>query len=336
MTKVGVIGIGFMGRTHLEVYRKRRDAKVVAVADLVRERREGRTAIAGNIAGAAKEGFDFRKVTKYAEPMDLVGDPEVELVDVCLPTPLHVEVALAALRRGKHVLVEKPLARTARDADRLARAAAKAKGLSMCAMCMRFWPGWTWLKESIDRKSYGRVLAAQFRRATNHPGGAFYSSGEQCGGAILDLHIHDTDFVQHCFGVPKAVSSRGYSSRTSAIDHVVTHYVYDDVPLVVAEGSWAMTAGFGFQMQYAVNFERATAVFDLAAAKPLTLHERGKKARAVAIPPGMGYDHEIAYFLDCIRTRRRPKTVTLADAATSVRIVEAEARSIATGRPVRV
>ena len=83
-----------------------------------------------------------------------------------------------------------------------------------------------------------------------------------CGGAILDLHIHDTDFVQHCFGKPKAVFSRGYSRPTNAIDHVLTHYLYDDVPLVTAEGGWAMTPGFGFQMQYTVNFERATAVFD--------------------------------------------------------------------------
>lgn len=104
------------------------------------------------------------------------------------------------------------------------------------------------------------MLGAQFRRVSNHPGGPFCSNGEACGGAILGLRIHDTDFVQYCFGEPRAVFSRGYAKDTSHIDHVVTQYLYDYIPLVVAEGGWSMQAGFGFSMQYTVNFEQATAV----------------------------------------------------------------------------
>jgi predicted dehydrogenase len=204
----------------------------------------------------------------------------------------------------------------------------------MCAMCMRFWPGWTWLKDRVTEKTFGRVLGAQFRRVTSHPGG-FYSDGAACGGAILDLHIHDTDFIQYCFGLPKAVFSRGYAKDTSHIDHVVTQYLYDDIPLVVAEGSWALQAGFGFSMQYTVNFEHATAVFDLAAESALTLIQAGEK-KPVDLPEGMGYDHEIRYFLDCIAKGEAPSVIDPVSAVTSVRIVEAEVESIRSGQSVRI
>ena len=156
-----------------------------------------------------------------------------------------------------------------------------------------------------------------------------------CGGAILDLHIHDTDFVQYLFGMPKSVFSTGYSKITSAIDHVVTRYEYENVPLVIAEGGWAMAKGYGFTMQYMVNFDRATAVFDIANAQPLTLIENGKAA-PVTLPGGMGYEHEINYFLDCITKGVKPSIVTPESAALSVRIVEAEVKSVKTGRPVKL
>lgn len=338
MINVGVIGLGMMGLTHLDVYSKRSDARVVAVADVDPDRRSGKAKLAGNIQGQAQGGFDYASAKQYAEGMDLIADPDVQLVDICLITPLHLRYALAALEAGKHVLVEKPLARTAAEAATLADAAERASGLSMCAMCMRFWPAWQWLKETIDAGTYGRVLAAQFRRVSSHPGGAFNSSGDASGGGVLDLHIHDTDFIQYCFGMPDAVSTAGYSSATSALDHVVTSYRYANGggPMVVAEGGWAMTAGFGFRMQYTVNFERATASFDIDAAQQLTLWEPGQPMRAVDVPGGMGYEHEIAYFLDCVRTGTKPRRITMRDAARSVAIIEAEVRSARGGRPERI
>ncbi len=335
MIKVGIAGVGSIGITHLDVYAKRKDARVVAVADPILERREGRTVTAGNIRGQAQGGMDFRTFRKYADAYDLIADPEVELVDICLPTPHHAPLAMAALKAGKHVLVEKPFARTAKEADALARVADQAASFLMCAMCMRFWPGWDWLKQAIERKTFGKVLAAHFRRVASHPGRPFFLDGKACGGALLDLHVHDADFVHYCFGKPNAVFSRGYSKLTGAVDHVMTHYLYDDIPLVTAEGGWAMAPGFGFHMQYTVNFEHATAVYDLNTPEPLRLVRQGK-SRPVKLRPGMGYAYEIAYFLQCIRQGRRPQTVTPADAAFSIALVEAEARSIRSGRPERL
>jgi len=322
-----------MGNTHLDVYSqlmREGVVKVVAVSDAFADRLSGKVKAAGNIEGQAQGGFELAKVKKYTEGKDLIDDPEIDLVDICLPTQMHLEYASYALSKGKHVLCEKPMARTSADAEKLAKAAAAAKGNFMIAMCMRFWPGWTWLKEAVDNKTYGKVLGATFRRVSSHPGGAFYKDGKLCGGAALDLHIHDTDFIQYVFGKPKSVSSLGYTKITGEFDHIVTRYEYDGIPFVVAEGGWCMSDGHGFKMLYTVNFENATATFDIGAASPLLLATGGKQ-EAVAIEPKMGYELEIRYFVDCIKKGVKPSVVTPESTSLSVKIVEAEIASAKAG-----
>jgi predicted dehydrogenase len=336
MIRVGVIGLGMMGLTHLDAYKRRKDVTIAAIADRDPKRLSGEVRAVGNVDGQAQEGVEALDCKKYADAEDIINDPEIDLVDICLPTPLHLRFGQMALESGKHTLLEKPLARTSADADALVAAAEKASGKAFVGMCMRFWPGWTWLKDAIDKGTYGKVHSATFRRVASHPGGPFYSNGELSGGALLDLHIHDTDFVHYCFGIPKAVSSAGYSQVTSAIDHVVTRYHYDDVPVVTAEGAWCFAAGFGFSMAYCVNFEQATATYELGKDKPLTLVEPGKGPAPVELEPVMGYDLEIDYFLDCINNDRQPTTVTLRDAANTIKICEAEARSVESGEKVQV
>ncbi len=332
--KVGVVGLGMMGMTHLDVYSKRQDVQVVAIADRNEDLLTGKAQAKGNIEGQAQGSFDFQGVKKYTEGLDLINDPDIDVVDICLPTFLHLEYGKATLQAGKHLLLEKPLARTSADAKALVDAAANAKGLAMPAMCMRFWPGWTWLKKAVTQETYGKVKGAQFRRVSNHPGGGFYQNGELCGGALLDLHIHDTDFIQYLFGMPKQVFSRGYSKATNEPDHLVTQYIYDDIPLVVAEGGWAMSDKFPFTMQYTVNFENATVCFDISKDKPLMLCEGDKEPVDVDLEEGMGYEHEINYFIDCVKVNKQPTIVTLEDAYRSVLIAEAEGRSIKEGLPV--
>lgn len=332
MVRVGVIGLGMMGLTHLDVYRKRDDARIVAICDSDPSRLSGKSQAAGNVEGQAQSSVaDLKDVLRVTDIHQVIGNPEIDLVDICLPTDLHARFGCEVLQLGQHLLMEKPLARTSADAAQLAAAAHRSKGMAFVGHCMRFWPGWTWLKQAIDDGRFGPVYAASFRRVVNHPGGPFYQDGERCGGAVLDLHIHDTDFVQFCFGMPKAVTSFGYSKITSQPDHVFTHYHYDDVPLVVAEGSWAMTDGFSFNMQFTVNFENATAVYDLQAAHPLMLYQKGHPPQAVPLENVMGYDLEIDYFLKCIQSGKRPLVVTMDDAVRTVTIIEAEVQSIQSG-----
>ena len=102
-------------------------------------------------------------------------------------------------------------------------------------------------KRLARRKPTDRILAARFRRVSEMPGWSkqgIYSGGVDLGGALFDLHIHDTDFVNFLFGRPSAVFSSGVINSAGTIDHVVTQYIYPGGPAVHAEGNWLLTQGF--------------------------------------------------------------------------------------------
>ena len=324
--RVGVVGLGMMGLTHLDVYDKLPCVEVAAISDMNANRLSGEEKAVGNVKGQAQGGFDFSCVKKYRDGMDLIADAEIDLVDVCLPTCMHLEHAVAVLKSGKHLLLEKPMARTYADCVRILEASRTATGLSMLAMCLRFWPGYDWLKHAVEQKTYGKVYSAHFTRLACHPGG-IYLNGDLAGGAALDLHIHDVDFVRYAFGNPQRVCATGFKKLTSEYDHIRARYHYPDIPLVTAEGGWCMQAGFPFTAGYTVNFENATAVF---ADGILKLYQNGEE-KTVELSAQMGYAVEIAYFVECVMKNTPPTIVTLEDAAESVRLVEAECRSADAG-----
>ena len=329
MTRIGIIGLGFMGRMHIGAYSKLAGARLVAIADQDAQRASGDFSGGwGNIAGST-ESLDMTGITGTTDFQALIRHPDVDVVDICVPTPVHEPLALAALDAGKHVLCEKPLALDSRSAERIGQAARRARGLFMPAMCMRFWPQWMWLKGAVEDGRFGRVLGATFRRVASMPPG-WFSNGQMSGGALLDLHIHDTDFVFHLFGRPDAVFSRGYMKTSGRTDHIVTEYLYDRGPAVVsAEGSWCMANGFTFTMRYTVNFEHATADFDIGREHQLIVSRDGQ-VETIDLA-GDGYEAELAYFLDCVQHHRAPTVVTAQDAVTGLRILEAEQRSIESG-----
>jgi len=323
---VGVVGLGFMGRTHVGAYRAAAEGgspnRLVAVCDAVPERRAGRVGAAGNLEGEEREErlFDPADVRAYEHPAELFADAEVELVSICTPTDSHVSLAIAALEAGKHVLVEKPVALRAADVERLVAAAKAASTLCMPAHCMRFWPGWDWLHERVRSGDLGAVRSAVFRRLASPPAWSpdFYADAARTGGALVDLHIHDADFVRWCFGEPDEVHATGN------LDHLTTLYRYADGPAhVVAEGGWDHTSGFNFQMRFVVVFEQATAEFDLARDPQLTL-SRGGETSAVELPEGDGYLGEVRHLLDAVRSGKGGLRCTLDDALGVARLLERE------------
>jgi predicted dehydrogenase len=330
---VGIVGLGFMGRTHLAAYRAAHAAgfanRIVGLCDTAPPGPRPRAR--GNLEQAGADPFaGLADVPRHAAIEALLADEAVELVSVCTPTHTHVPLALAALAAGKHVLLEKPVALRARDVARLAAAAARARRTCMPAMCMRFWPGWDWLKARVADRSFGRVRSAVFRRLGSPPAWSrgFYGDAAKSGGALFDLHVHDADFVRHCFGAPASVVSTG------SLDHVTTLYRYPRGPEhVVAEGGWNHTPGFPFFMGFTVVFERATAQFALGRETLLTLARDGE-TEPVPLPAGTGYDGEVRHVLAVLAGRVRPRA-TVREAVGLVRMLEAEQRSLASGRPVR-
>ena len=335
---VAVVGLGFMGVTHLRAYLANPKARVVAVCDAMRVPVNGVLAgVSGNITKSddINLGSDV-KVYRTCE--ELFADADVELVDLCTPTPLHASQVISALNAGKHVMCEKPLARTSAEAREILAVAAKSPGILMPAMCMRFWPGWSWLKQAVTEETYGKVLAARFRRDSAMPAWSqqgTYSGSQDLGGALFDLHIHDTDFVNHLFGKPAGVFSSGVLADSGAINHVVTQYNYPNGPNVYAEGSWLLNQGFN--MSYTLLCQQATIDFDLARGdKALIISETGIEPRVVDTDKGDGYSHEIDYIIECVAKRQTPTIVTALDGMTVLEICEAEEVSIRSATPVKL
>lgn len=325
-----------MGRTHIAAWRAADAAgwpnEVVAVCDraevIAAGGRNGHGNLEADPAGAPL--FDRSRVKTYEKPEDLCADAAVDAVSLCTPTPSHVDLAIAALAAGKHVIVEKPIAIRSADAERLSDAALRAKTLCMPAMCVRFWPGWSWLRERMRAGTFGAVRSGMFRRLGTRPSWShgFYEDYAQSGGALFDLHVHDADFVRWCLGAPARVTTGG------SLDHATTIYSFPNGPAhVVAEGGWDHAAGFPFKMAYTVAFEQATADYDLNR-EPKLLLSRDGKTEPVALEATTGYDGEIRHFADAI-AGKADLLATCGQAAALVRMLEAERRSLDAGAPAK-
>ena len=127
---VGIIGLGFMGTTHWGVYKGLKNARITAIADVDAKKRRGDiSAVVGNIGGGDNsKPLDLTGVAVYEDAFALMSNADVDVVDVCVPTPDHADIACAALAAGKHVFCEKPLCRDAAQMKRIVAAAKSAKG----------------------------------------------------------------------------------------------------------------------------------------------------------------------------------------------------------------
>jgi len=325
---VGVIGLGFMGATHLRSYAKAANCRVVAVCDGDTVRLDGRDLSAGNIGNTGgNQLFDPAQTLTSTDPEVVLADERVDLVSVCTPTDTHVDLAIRALDAGKHVLVEKPVAISVSEVERLRAHAARGDRMCVPAMCMRYWPGWDVLPEMVRAGTYGRVLSARFERLGAAPAWAgFYADESRSGGALFDLHVHDVDMVHRCFGAASSVRSIGRSG------HVMTSYTFDGGPaMVVAEGGWLSDPSAAFRIRYVVEFEGALAEFDLDRSPAMSLLVGGVQ-RCPELADETGYEGQARAVVESVRAGDASRLPTMGEAVEVVRTIELEAASLRSGR----
>ncbi len=341
--KVGIIGFGFMGTTHFDIYRKSGKAVVVAMADVEPAKRAGdiSTVFANLGGGDNSKPVDLSGVHVYADGMDLINDPDVELIDICVPVYLHKQYALAAIAAGKNVMCEKPLARTAADAQEIADAAQKAEVKIMVGMCIRFWPEYAHVLQIVKSGAAGKILSATFKRISpdmNNIGWQnWFMKADLSGGALLDLHLHDADFIRQLMGMPKSVTAFGTTIHSDhGIDHVVARYDYGDGSLVTAEGGWAPAKGTPFEMSFQIVCEKMTLRFAAADGYSL-IHEDGDIEKPQPMVEGLptGWHVEMNYLLDCLLNDVKPD-MPLNEVVDAIRLVEAEQRSIDEGKTINL
>jgi predicted dehydrogenase len=310
--KTAVLGLGFMGSTHLQAMQQIPGAELAAVWDADPQRLTGDlSAIQGNLnTGGGR--FDFSAVTAYTDLSGLLADPAIEAVDICLPTYLHEDVAIRALQAGKHVLVEKPMALDGAGGRRMIEAADRAGRLLMCAQVLRFFPEYVVLKEAMGR--LGRPRAAYLARRCAEPGwGGWLKDAARSGGGAFDLLIHDIDQCLYLFGKPHAVSASGFANWVSG------HLYYEGLTVTV-EGGWQDSPRYPFTMEYRVTLEHGTVEFSSAGRPPV---EYTAEERVLPLPSMGGYAAEIAYFVECCTTGRRPERCLPEDSAAAVDLTHA-------------
>lgn len=310
-----------MGSTHLKAYKRIPGMELVAVVSNDEYQLTGDlSGIQGNIGGPG-EKLDFSGLHKYTDAMEAVHDPEVEAVDICLPTNMHAPVAIEALRHGKHVLVEKPMATDGETADRIAAEAEKQGKTLMVGQVLRFWPAYVALRELLQQGGLGAVHSALFRRrCAARAGQSWIANRALSGGGVYDLLIHDVDMCLHLFGAPEAVSAWGYEDMQHGIDVITAQLHYSGIPSVTVTGGWHHPKAYPFSMEYTVVADGGTVEFS-SAGRPPALYDKSGEKRDLPLTDVDSYTSEIRYFLDCASTGRTPALCPPRESAAAVKLM---------------
>ena len=330
MLRIGIVGLGFMGKMHFRCYNSLNNVEIIAICDADTSRLQDNSGTAGNISGA-EDDLDLRNIALYSDLSKMLTEEKLDALSIASPTFLHASQTIEALNAGVHVFCEKPMALNSGDCREMAEVAKQSGKTLQIGHCIRFWPEYVQAKEIIDSQKYGKVLATTFQRLSLTPTWSWdncFLDGKRSGGAMLDLHIHDTDYVQYVFGMPKEVFSRGVIGPSGEFDHTVTQYLYGNDCVITAEGGWIMAPGFGFEMSFKIMLEKATLVYSSAQEPTFRIFPIDGETIIPEIPLGDGYSFEIQHFVDILSGKVVPSIITPEQSGDSVKIIEAEKESI--------
>lgn len=343
MVRIGIVGLGFMGMIHYLAAAKLRGARVTAICTRDAKKRAGDwRGIRGNF-GPAGTWMDLANIKCYADFEEMCADPDLDLIDICTPTHLHAEMARAALRAGKHVLVEKAIALTRKDADLMLRTAAKTGKLLMVAHVLPFFPEFAFAAETIRSGTYGRLLAGHFKRIIAQPDwSADIADAGKTGGPAVDLHIHDTHFIRLIAGVPRKVFSTGLTPDGNTVTYLTTQYVYGSgahsLALSCCSGALAKK-GREFAHGYELYLENATLLYE-SATQPLTVLTSGGKVKQPKLKGSAeataAFTTELQTAVEGVESGREPDFLSAQLARDALVLCQKECQSVLSGKPVTV
>jgi predicted dehydrogenase len=341
MVRIGIAGIGFMGMIHYLGARKLQGAAVTAIQSRDPRKRAGDwTGIRGNF-GPTGTQMDLGGIKAYERFEDLLADPAIDLVDICTPTEQHEPMAVAALKAGKHVLVEKAIALEIRQADAMLAAAAKAGKLLMVAHVLPFFPEFAFVNQAVRSGQYGKLLGGHFKRVISRPDwSAEIGDSSKTGGPAIDLHIHDTHFIGLIAGVPGRVFASGLAQADGSVDYLTTNYLYGPggPALSCSSGAVAMS-GRPFVHGFEIYLEKATLVYE-GGATPLTLVPAGGQPKVVELEGGddpiVSFAREIQAAVDGVRAGKEPDLLSGRLARNALALCHHECESVRTGRIIEV
>lgn len=324
MIKTAVVGLGFMGQTHFNCYNQNPLAQVVAVGDSNPERLQSGAKVAGNID--ANDALDLSGVRTTTDIGALIDDPEIDLIDFCLPTRQHAEFTIRALNAGKHVLCEKPLAWTVEECNAVIAAQKKSGKYLLVGHCLRFWPQYVKAQELIASGALGEIQYARFSRAGGAPSWSkWLMDGAQSGGAVLDMHVHDVDTALWWFGRPALIQTTGLIVEDLPLKVDATWH-YENGPQVHIHGGWDKNSS-NFAMSFEIVGSTASVYWDSSKGEAMQLYRAGE-AEDIIVSDHSAYQAEIDYFLDCIDQNTPPTRITPEGSRLSVEMAREELRQM--------
>ena len=329
MRKVAIIGAGHMGRVHGTVYAEMPNAEPVAFVDC---RLDGAEELAKSFGAQAFTDFD--EMLRAANP---------DVIDVCVPTPCHKEYVIKAAEAGKHVVTEKPMAPSLADCREMIAATEKAGVTFMIAHVLRFFPEFVKAKAQIDAGAVGNPAVIRTTRGGGFPTGTgrdWYADFAQSGGVVLDLIIHDFDWLRWTFGEVDRVFAKGLVEKgIPRLDYALVTLRMKSGAIAHVEGTWANPGGF--RVKFEVAGDKGMLDFQSENAAPLKVAstKAGAAASGVAIPESPTgenpYYLELEHFIECIETGRKPM-ISPEDGMRAVEISLAALESIKTGKLVKL
>ncbi len=299
-----------MGVTHLKALTNSSKVRVAAVISSDEKKLNGDFSDVGGNLDTTSSEIDLSGIKKYRRLEEALADKEIDAVDLCLPTYLHAPAATAALRSGKHVLIEKPMALDEAECQTLIAEAKKADRLLMCAQVLRFFPTYSLLQP-------GQLLAGRFRRRCAAPGwGGWLKDKKKSGGGVFDLLIHDVDIMIHLYGEPKSVRASGYEDLGGGIDLIDAQFQYDGFEVSIS-GGWH-PGQYPFSMEYTIVASNGTWDYSFKDGDPVFY---GLDAEPLPLTPQEevdGYRAQIEYFAECALTGREPELCRPEESARAV------------------
>ena len=345
MTRIGIIGMGFMGFTHFEGAKGLEGAEVTAFSTRNPTKLAGDwTSIKGNF-GPPGGTVDVSGLKASADYHDLLDDPDIDLIDICLPTDQHFDVVMESIAAGKATLVEKPISVCRDQARQMVEAAESAGVPLLVAHVLPFFPEFEFAANAIADQTYGGLRAAHFRRVIAPPD---WSDGmsdfTKLGGWGIDLHIHDNHFIAHACGRPEKVFSSGILQE-GFVNHVHTNYVYENGPAVSAVSGGIAASGLAFGHSFELFFEDGTLLFDAGTygdewvvSRPLSLVSNDGSVTSVELAGDDSwcgaFTRELQTAVNHLQNGDSPGPLSARVALDALNICYAEAESIQKGSAV--
>ena len=320
MVRVAIVGAGYVGAIHGHAYRQIEQAQVVAIVDT--EEKKGRP-LANELNA------------QYVKSIDaLLSDVDCDSVDICVPTYLHHPLVLKIAQTDHHIFCEKPLALTVEDANDMVKAVGRKSYKAMVGHVVRFGTEYQKIKEIIESGVLGKPLHAFCQRLASAPDWHFQNWGaneERSGGAALDLHIHDLDFLMWLFGKPTSVKAQGLNNpdimKTGGFVHIDTCMQFDGGVVGFAEGGWAFGGAFPFTKIIRILCEGGTLENTFSSGKNIENRNMEKEIiiymndgsiDRIGVDSKDSFVTELKYFIDCIEKNREVAISTFEDGKNAV------------------